>query len=120
MPPPPRSRSLQVEQVGDVTVVRFAAAELLDDGTIELLGEQLYTLVDHLGTRKLVLNLSPVRRLASLMIGKIMTLHKKLKPAGGKLVLCGIDPEIRRIFDTLKLQQFLTVCREEQEALQSF
>src|SRR5262249_48871515 len=31
MPPPPRNRSLQVEQVGDVTVIRFAASELLDD-----------------------------------------------------------------------------------------
>jgi len=119
MPSPPRNRSLQVEQVGDATVVRFAASELLDDETIELIGGQLYALVDHLGARKLVLNLAPVKRLASLMLGKIMTLHKKLKPAGGKLVLCGVDPEIRHIFDTLRLPQFLTLCKDEQEALQA-
>lgn len=115
-----RSRSLEVEQVGEVTVVRFTCAELLEDEAIELLGGQLYALVDHLGRRQLVLNLGPVRRMASLMLGKIMTLHKKLKPVGGKLILCGIDPEIRRIFDTLKLPQFLRICREEQEALQQF
>jgi anti-sigma B factor antagonist len=120
MPNPPRNRSLQVEQVGDVTVVRFVRSELLEDETIELLGGQLYALVDHLGSRKLVLNLAPVKRMASLMLGKIMTLHKKLKPAGGRLVLCGIDPEIRRIFDTLRLPQFLLICKDEQEALQSF
>src|SRR5262249_27261794 len=62
MTTPPRSRSLHVEQVGDITVVRVAATELLDDGTIELIGEQLYALADHLGARKVVLNLSPVRR----------------------------------------------------------
>ena len=120
MPPLPSARLLEVEQVSDITVVRLPWKELLDDETIEHVGGQLYALVDHLGTRKLVLNLSSVKRMASLMLGKIMTLHKKLKPLQGKLVLCGIDPDIRRVFDILRFPQLLSICKDEQEALQSF
>jgi anti-anti-sigma factor len=120
MPSLPRNRSLHVEQVADVTVVRFGATELLDEETIELLGSQLYALADHLGARKVILNLSPVKRMGSLMLGQIISLHRQLKQQDGKLLLCGLDPEIRRILDTLRVHQFLSLYKDEQEALQSF
>lgn len=120
MSTPPRSRWLEVEQVGEVALAKLTRRELLEDETIEAVGEQMFLLVDNMGCRKLVLSLAATRRMSSLMLGKIMSVHKKMKAAGGRLALCGIDPDVYRIFETLRLPQLLTIYKDEQEALQSF
>jgi anti-sigma B factor antagonist len=113
-------RGLEAEQIGTVTVVKFTRSEFLDDETIEAIGAELFSLVDNLGCRQVVLNLAKVKRVASLMLGKLLTVHKKLKAAGGRLVLCGVDPEIYKIFETLRFPQLIRVVKDEQEALQAF
>jgi anti-anti-sigma factor len=113
-------RGLEVEQIGTVTVVKFTRSELLDDETIEAIGAELFSLVDVLGCRQVVFNLAKVKRVASLMLGKLLTMHKKLKAAGGRLILCGVDPEIYKIFETLRFPQLIRVVKDEQEALQAF
>jgi anti-sigma B factor antagonist len=50
----------------------------------------------------------------------LVTLNKKIKAAGGKLVLCNIDPQIREVFEITKLDKLFVIRGEEQEALQAF
>jgi anti-sigma B factor antagonist len=116
----PRNRWVEIEQVGDVSVVKFTRSEFLDDAAIEAVGDQLFAHVDRLGVRQMVLNFHGVERMASLMLGKIMSLHRKLKAVGGRLVLCGVDPQIYWVFETLRLPKLLAFCKDEQEALQAF
>jgi len=120
MSSPPRNRCIEVEQVGKISVVKFTRSEFLDDESIEMIGSQLFGYVDRLGVRQMVLNFAGVERMASLMLGKIMALHRKLKAVGGRLVLCGVDPEIYWVFETLRLPKLLCFCKDEQEALQAF
>ena len=120
MSSPPRDRCVEIEQVGNVSVVKFTRSEFLDDETIETVGAQLFGYVDRLGVRQLVLNFAGVERMASLMLGKIMSLHRKLKAVGGRLILCSVDPEIYWVFETLRLPKLLYFCKDEQEALQAF
>src|SRR5438128_9258525 len=89
---------VEIEQVGDVSVVKFKQPELLDNDTIEAVGSLLFDHVDRLGVRKLLLNFRSVKRMASLMVGKILSLHRKLKAAGGRLVLCSVDADIYWVF----------------------
>ena len=44
----------------------------------------------------------------------------KVQDAGGKLILCGIHPDIYEVFVITKLDRLFVVRRDEQEALQSF
>src|SRR5438874_194346 len=90
----PRRRRLEVEDIGDVTVVNFTDNKILDEQEIQIIGEQLFSLVDELGRRKLILNFSIVKYLSSAALGKFLTLNKKINAAGGRLVLCNIDPAI--------------------------
>jgi anti-anti-sigma factor len=110
---------LEVEQVGGVTLVRLTRRDLLDDRAINTLGNQLFSLVQDLDCRRIVLNFSNVQRLASAMLGKIIGLHKKLTAAGGRLALCKVDPALGEAFETLKLSRLFGIYKEEQEALQS-
>jgi anti-anti-sigma factor len=111
---------LQVESVGDVTVVRFTIPWILKEGTIEAIGEALYQLVETGRCRKFVLNFGNVKSLASTMFGKLTALHQKVEAAGGRLVFCQLDPSLREIFEAVHLIPLLPVFADEQEAVQGF
>ena len=79
----PRRRRLEVEDIGDVTVINFVDRKILDEQNIQVIGEQLFGLVDQDGRRKLLLNFGNVEYLSSAALGKLITLNKKLQAAGG-------------------------------------
>jgi anti-sigma B factor antagonist len=116
----PRRRRLEVENIGDITVVNFLDKKILDEQNIQIIGEQLFSLVDNEGCRKVLLNFSNVEYLSSAALGKLITLNKKLQQAGGRLVLCNIDPQIHEVFEITKLDKFFKIMKEEQAALQAF
>ncbi len=116
----PRRRRLEVEQIGDVTVVNFIDRKILDEQNIQIIGEQLFSLVEEEGCRKLLLNFGNVEFLSSAALGKLITLNKKLQAAKGRLILCNIDPQIHEVFEITKLDKFFNIQKEEQTALQAF
>ena len=76
--------------------------------------------MDEVGRRKLLLNFNNVEYLSSAALGKLITLNKKLQAAGGRLILCNIDPQIYEVFEITKLDRFFNIQKEEQAALQAF
>jgi anti-sigma B factor antagonist len=116
----PRRSRLEVEHIGDVTVVNFLDRKILDEQNIQRIGDQLFGLVDNDGARKVLLNFSNVEYLSSAALGKLITLNKKLQAAGGRLILCNIDPQIYEVFEITKLDKFFKIHKEEQAALQAF
>lgn len=120
MSQPPRRRRLEVEDIGDVTVVNFVDKRILDEQNIQIIGEQLFSLVDEVGRRKVLLNFGNVEFLSSAALGKLIALHKKLQQVGGRLILCNIDPEIYEVFEITRLDKFFNIRKEEQAALQEF
>ncbi|HEV3078493.1 MAG TPA: STAS domain-containing protein [Gemmataceae bacterium] len=117
---PPRRRRLEVEDIGDVTVVSFTDRKILDEQNIQVIGEQLFGLVDESGRKRLLLNFGNVEYMSSAALGKLITLNKKVNAAGGKLILCNIDPQIREVFEITKLDKLFVICGDEQEGLQKF
>jgi anti-sigma B factor antagonist len=116
----PRRSRLEVEHIGDVTVVNFLDRKILDEQNIQRIGDQLFGLVDTEGARKVLLNFSNVEYLSSAALGKLITLNKKLGAVGGRLILCNIDPQIYEVFEITKLDKFFKIHKEEQAALQAF
>jgi anti-sigma B factor antagonist len=116
----PRRRRLEVEDIGDVTVVNFVDRKILDEQNIQIIGEQLFSLVEDSGRRKVLLNFSNVEYLSSAALAKLITLNKKLQQVNGRLVLCNIDPQIYEVFEITKLNKLFDIQAEEQTALQTF
>src|SRR5437868_10822518 len=116
----PRRRRLEVEDIGDVTVVNFTDRKILDEQNIQVIGEQLYSLVDEAGRRKILLNFGNVEYLSSAALAKLITLNKKLQQAAGRLILCNIHPQISELFEITKLNTLFTIQTQEQHALQAF
>src|SRR5436189_6441436 len=99
MSSPSRRRRLEVEHIGDITVVNFVDKKILDEQNIQVIGEQLFSLVDEVGRRKVLLNFGNVAFLSSAALGTLITLNRKLQTAGGKLVPCSIHPQIYEVFE---------------------
>ena len=120
MNPQQRRRRLEVEDIGEVTVVNFTDRKILDEQNIQVIGEQLFSLVDESGRKKILLNFGNVEYLSSAALGKLITLNKKVQGVGGKLILCNIAPQIYEVFEITKLNKIFNIQKEEQAALQAF
>ena len=113
-------RHLRLESIDGVTVVSFVDTKIVTEENIQEVGDQLYSLVEDEGHRQLLLNFGNVQYLSSAALGKFITLNKKVQAAGGKLVLCNIDPNIYEVFEITKLNKLFNIQKEEQAALQAF
>ncbi|MBN2293819.1 MAG: STAS domain-containing protein [Pirellulales bacterium] len=109
-----------VNEVGDVSVVRFRDQKIIDNLNIQEMGRELTSLVEVDKRRKLLLNFSAVEFLSSAALGKLITLDKKVKAAGGDLKLCRIQPEIYEVFAITKLNRLFEIKEDESDALASF
>jgi anti-anti-sigma factor len=118
MTQPTLSRWFTVEQVGDVTVVRFAHASILADEAVDEVRRHLFELVGQ-GRRLFVISFGRVTGLASRALGVLVGLHNKLSASGGRLVLCDVTPFLYQFFETAKLPGLLCFRGGVDEAVQS-
>src|SRR5262249_25431586 len=120
MATPSKRRRLELEEVGDVTVVKFVDKKILDEQNIQIIGEQLFDLVDNQGKKKVLLNFGNVEFLCSAAIGKLITMNKNVQNAGGKMVRCKIAREVHEDLEITKLDKLFKIYKDEEAALQAF
>ena len=113
-------RRLDVNEVGDVTIVRFRDHKIIEDINIQELGQEMFRLVETDGRRRLLLDFSSVDFLSSAALGKLITLDKKMKAHGGVLKLSNIRPEIYEVFAITKLNRLFDIKDDEADALAAF
>ena len=104
----PRSR-LEVDDEGDIAIVTFTDRKILDEQNIEKIGEDLFSLVSDYGKKKILLNFANVEYLSSACLGKFITLNKMVENAGGKLVMCSIEPDILETFEMTRLDRLFNI-----------
>jgi anti-sigma B factor antagonist len=112
--------NLIVQNIGGVVVVNLGGSALLDMPTIDLLGQRLYELVDAQAQRKIVLDFSKVRLLSSSLLGVLVKLQRKAKDIGGRVVICGLRPELQKAFKITRMDKLFEFHATEEPALNSF
>jgi anti-sigma B factor antagonist len=115
-----RRQRITVEDIGDIAVVQFVDKKILDEQNIQMIGDDLFRLVDELGRRKILLNFSNVEFMSSAALGKLIRLHQRMTQVNGKLVLCSIIDSILTVFKLTKLDKMLKIVKDEQTGLSSF
>ena len=111
---------LVVQTLGDVVVVDLGSTTVLDAPTIEAVGKRLYELVDKQAQRKIILDFSQVRFLSSMILGVLIRLRKRAEAIHGRVVICGLRPELHKVFKISKLDRLFEFYSNEEEALKSF
>lgn len=91
---------------GDLPIVSFTLERITEDENIEQLGHELFSLVDQYGCRKIVLDLTGVQYITSSVIGKLITLHRRLHRHSGRFVMCNLRKEVGDVFRTSGLLDY--------------
>lgn len=101
----------------DVLIAYFHDVRIVDESRIEDIGHDLMKLLSEATHDKLIVNFQNVAFMSSAMIGKLNMFAKKCKSSNVKLRLCGINKNIRQVFDLMKLDKVFDIDPDEPTAL---
>ncbi|MCI0684145.1 MAG: STAS domain-containing protein [Gemmataceae bacterium] len=95
----------KIEQAGNVRIITFAGARIRDDLVGSILGA--------LGDDHLLLDFTHVESISSMELAALITLHKRIKTAGGRLTLFNLHPDVFEVFSITRLEKLFSICREQ-------
>jgi anti-sigma B factor antagonist len=108
----------KLREYGRHSVVAFQTSSLMNPVEVERLRADLVRLVDEEKRTPLVLDFRRVQYFSSQVMGVILTLNKKLAALpGGKLVLCGVAPQLLELLRITRLDRILTIKTDRKEAI---
>jgi anti-sigma B factor antagonist len=110
-------RYIKASEQDGLVVVNFSVSHINDEENIEELGHEVFALVDQFGFRKVALSMGNVQYVTSSVVGKIITLHRKLHRLGGQLVVCDLTPGVQEILSASRLLTYFIVTGTTAEAL---
>lgn len=99
---------------GSVLVVGLKGR--LDAASAGTVQDRIVAVIDG-GARQLVLDLSALDYVSSAGLRVLLVAAKKMKPVGGKLCLCGLQPSIKEIFDIAGFTGMFTLAPGLDEAV---
>lgn len=111
-------RQITFEQQHDVFCVRLRRKRL-EEQDIVALAEELISLIQEQGCRKMILCLGPglLDCLYSVFMATLVMVRRNLVERGGVLKLCEVAPETREVFEACQLNQFFDFEPDQATAL---
>jgi anti-sigma B factor antagonist len=113
-------KRLKYHEQADVMVVEFKDSKILDETVIQEVGNELFGLVDKQFRPKMLLDFTNVDYLYSAALGKLITLHKRVREKKGQLRFCAIKPKIYDVFRITKLDKIFEIHENQEKALADF
>jgi len=108
--------SLSAEKIGDVLVVLPSGQ--INSANAAGIEADLMAHVEK-GQNKIILDLARLDYISSAGLRVVLMLAKRLKQAGGALLLCNIQPDVREVFDISGFLAILPVHDTRESALNS-
>lgn len=116
----PPSTHLKIKRVDGVSVVEFADRKILEELSIQEIGDELDRVVASEPGIRLLLNFKNVDHLSSAALSMLITLQKKVKEKSGALRLSDINRQIFEVFKITKLNKIFSIHETADEALVGF
>lgn len=110
---------LVVTQEQGISIVNFAKPTLMDSYHVSQVEKEMTVLIEKGHLRKIVLDFSVLQMLSSRALGVLLTIRQKLEPLGGKIVICGIDPKLYRVFKITNLQSVFDFYDDRASAIEA-
>ena len=68
---------------------------------------------------RVILDLTGVQYMDSSGVGTVVELKRRLERAGGRIVLVGLQPRVRSVFEITKLDKFFKIVESVEQARQA-
>ncbi|MFO0959730.1 MAG: STAS domain-containing protein [Isosphaeraceae bacterium] len=115
----PHSPLFELEEEGNVTLVRLLSDDLRQPFQAVELGEQL-TKVIEAGRSRLLIDFQRLHYMGSTGFAILLVLARKARAAGGELRLLGMQEEVRFGANILGIGSIVELYDDEEEAIAAF
>jgi len=106
-------RHLELLGRGPILVVHLLNHRPYYDNDIAELTREWNSIADREDCQTLFLDCSHIHRLTSEMLSKLILLHRRLKHKEGRLILCGLCPEVQELLRWTKLNQLFEIKEDD-------
>lgn len=110
---------IMVNMMEDVGAVSFSTSQVLDELNVQQLGKELMDLVEKHYVVKMVINFERIKFLSSAVLGKLISLNKRIAKEKGRLAFCCINDDIMQVFKITRLDKLIPIYASEGEAISS-
>ena len=114
------STHLKIKRTGNVSIIEFADRKILEELSIQEIGDELRRLAESETGARLLLNFENVDHLASAALGMLITLHKRVQERNGALKLSNINRQIFQVFRITRLNRVFDIHETAEKALEAF
>lgn len=111
---------LRVKRVDNISHIEFVDRNILDEGNIQIITNEIAELVDADANPRLLISFANVEHLSSAALGTLIRISGKIKEKKGQLRLANIDPQIYEVFVITRLNKLFQIHETTDEAMQSF
>ncbi|WP_020675643.1 STAS domain-containing protein [Geopsychrobacter electrodiphilus] len=109
---------LKTVEIGDIVLIEIEE-ERMDAHNSGTFKEQMLALFAQ-GKNKLIIDLSAVRFVDSSGLGALVSGFKNASTREGNLKLCGLQPQVRSMFELTRLHRVFEIFSSVEEAQESF
>lgn len=117
--------SITVLSIEDDGVAALGCAGELNglqmDGSDLAAGDEAADLAKHLGddwaTKRVAMDMGEASYMDSAAIGWLLSLHKSFKAGGGMLVVCNVQPAIKRVIELMRIDQVVPMTDTLDQAM---
>jgi anti-sigma B factor antagonist len=111
------SELYRLSKAGTVNVVDLTLPHTLDIQEFDRLNESILALVRGEPEGQWVLDLSRLSYMGSAALGLMVNLRQQIKQSGGRLVLCGLSPQLLHIFKTCCMERLFKIVKSRPDAV---
>jgi anti-sigma B factor antagonist len=111
---------IQYDAERAVTIIEFLDRNILDEGNIQQIGDEIGQIIERSAAPKLLINFDHVEHLSSAALGTLITINNKVRQKDGQLRLANIQDQIYEVFVITKLNKLFQIHQTTDEALKNF
>jgi len=106
-----------VVQESAVNVIRLTVPDGMDSIEVDTLIENVLQSITPQAKGWWIADLSGISYMGSSMLGLMVNIRERIRLSGGRLVLCGVGPGLKKIFESCCLERLFIFARSRNEAI---
>ncbi|MGB0712663.1 MAG: anti-sigma factor antagonist [Gammaproteobacteria bacterium] len=108
--------SIEIENLDNATVARLSGR--LDAAEVSKIKGDLKGIESGKG-HKVVLNMAEVNFTDSSGLGLVVSTFRSISEQGGAMVVCGLTPQVRSLFELTRMHRIFDLYDDEEQALKA-
>ena len=103
----------------DVTIVSFSSPSISGISDIDQLSGQIRQFITANKPGKMVIDFAEVRFFSSQLLGLLVDVWRRMKDYDGQLLICGINPNLNRVFKITSLDRIFEFYPDRAGAIEA-